>query len=276
MTKITIFGGDQRLRTACAALTEKGFSVDSLGLFDDDCADCASSDVFLLPVPATRDGRTVSTPLTNKIIPLSYIEQTAGDRLVLTGVYKPQVRHCLDYCASDSYALKNAVPTAEGAIQTAIERTDFTLSGSRVLVIGFGRTGKVLCDRLMGLHCRVTAAARRGRDRALIEALGADALPTDALSGRAADFDIIFNTADAPLLDGCRTGALVIDLSTAGCMSEESASARGINYCRAPGLPGKTAPHTAGLILAETVCELIAEHQQTLGQEHPTAKGEAL
>ncbi|MBE6728371.1 MAG: hypothetical protein E7562_06975 [Ruminococcaceae bacterium] len=260
MTKITIFGGDARMRTAYEQLKEMGYAVDSLGLYENDCADCTDSKVFLLPVPATRDRRTICTPLTSKIIPLSYIEQTAGDRLVLSGVYKPQVKNCINYCETDGYAIKNAVPTAEGAIAIAIEKTDFTLFGSRVLVIGYGRTGRVLCDRLKGLGCIVTAAARKDEALALAQALGLNTIHTKDISKNIGTFDIIFNTADAPLLQNCKTDALIIDLSTTGCIDETLVSTDNYNYCKAPSLPGKTAPRSAGIILAQTISQIIEQH----------------
>ena len=260
MKKITIFGGDARMRTAYTHLKDMGFAVDSLGLFENDCAACTESQIFLLPVPATRDRRTVCTPLTSKIIPLSYIEEIAGNRLVLSGVYKPDVANCIDYCATDEYAIKNAIPTAEGAIALAINKTDFTLFRSNVMVIGYGRTGKILCDRLKGLGCNVTAAARRNEVLALAEAYGINTLNTGELPKYSNGFDIIFNTADAPLLENCETSAFIIDLSTTGCIDETKVASGNYNYLKAPSLPGKTAPITAGKILAETVAELIRIH----------------
>lgn len=257
LTKITVFGGDMRMRVAADELASRGFAVDTLGLYPDDRADCASSDVFLLPVPASRDGRTVAAPLTDKIIPLSYIEETAGDRLVLSSVWKPNVKNFIDYYSDDAYAVKNAVPTAEGAIRLALELTDFTLSGSRVLVTGYGRCGRVLCSRLYGLHCVLSAAARRPEVLAQIEADGITPLKISDLPGRLGEFDVIFNTVDAPWLEGLDTNAVVIDLATKGCV--ETAPG-GFVYKRAPGLPGKTAPRTAGIILADTVQRLIKDY----------------
>ena len=53
------------------------------------------------------------------------------------------------------------MPTAEGAIQLAMEELPITLHGARVLVIGYGRLGRVLADRLAGLKARVSVAVCR-------------------------------------------------------------------------------------------------------------------
>ncbi len=259
MKKITIFGGDQRMLKAYEELKAVGFSVNSIGLFESDCGDCSSSDVFLLPVPSSRDGRTVCTPLTSKIIPFSYIEQVAGERLVLYGVKAPKVKLGIDYCADREYAEKNAIPTAEGAIALAIGQTPFTLSGSRCLVIGYGCCGKPLCKSLKALGAEVTAAARREEARSNAVYDGFSAVDTADIDDIAQGFDIIFNTADALLLENTQTKALIIDISTRGCISAERLSAGGFNYIKAPSLPAKTAPETAGIILAQTVTKIIKE-----------------
>ena len=61
---------------------------------------------------------------------------------------------------------RNAVATAEGAIAEAVLHSDGTLHGAACLVIGFGRVGLALAQRLRGLSAHVTVAARlwrRGR-----------------------------------------------------------------------------------------------------------------
>jgi dipicolinate synthase subunit A len=51
--------------------------------------------------------------------------------------------------------------------------------------------------------------------------------------------------------------ALLVDLSTKGGFDLEFAKSLGIKTLKAPALPGKTAPKTAGKILAKTVSDLI-------------------
>ena len=55
--------------------------------------------------------------------------------------------------------IANAVPTAEGAVQLAMEELPITLHGARVLVVGFGRVGKLTAHRFRALGARVSVAA---------------------------------------------------------------------------------------------------------------------
>ena len=130
-----------------------------------------------------------------------------------------------------------------------------------MLVIGYGRVGKVLADRLKALGADVTVSARKPADFALIKALGYNAMETKTVNDSLSDYDIVFNTVDVKVIDekafyNC-TVKLLIDLSSLGGFDLDVAGDCGITALKAPGLPGVTAPLTAGKILAQTVTEVL-------------------
>lgn len=262
MKKITVIGGDDRLKILKGKLEAAGYSADSLGLYKNDDGDISTSQVIVLPVPTTKDGVTVFAPLTARHIPLSYIyENTNKEQLILCCNYSFENRNYVDYGALDSYALLNSVPTAEGAIKIAIENTDYTLWQSRVLIIGYGRVGKILANRLKAMGCSVTVAARKPSDLALADALGLGYINTGNLNLKPLRYDIIFNTVDVKVIEDSSlkscTADLIVDLSTKGGLSLEAANGLGIKAIKAPGLPGKIAPKTAAEILTNTVTHII-------------------
>ena len=69
MKKITIIGGDRRLKLTALELEKNGYTVDTLGLLENDNGDVSSSSFILLPVPTTKDGINIFAPLTNRKIP---------------------------------------------------------------------------------------------------------------------------------------------------------------------------------------------------------------
>lgn len=262
MKKITILGGDSRLKTAAEILDGYGYEVITASSAEDESI--RKSDVLLLPVPTTRDGETLFAPSIKKKIYLEDIaRRTPSDTLILTCNYSFKDKSCIDYGKNDAYCLLNAVPTAEGAIALAIEKTPFTLWGSRALVIGCGRVGRILASRLKALGCRVTVSARKSSDFALISAAGYYAAKTSEIK-KHLNCDIIFNTVDVKVIedeDFAECGAnLIMDLSSHGGFDIAAAEKYGITALKAPGLPGKTAPQTAGEILARTVREIITEN----------------
>ena len=243
MSKITIIGGDKRLIKAKSLLEEKGYIVDSIGLCENDDGNAETSDILLFPVPTTKDGELVYCTNTNRKIYLKDFFKY-DNKLFLTARYKFLKKRSIDYCEYDYYSVLNAVPTAEGAIAYAINKTDFTLFKSRVLVIGYGRTGKVLTERLSGFKCDLTVSARKESDFAQIEALNYKYIHT-------------YNVSPEKLRN-----TLFIDLSSSGGIKADLIEKYKINYHKLPALPGKTAPDTAGEILARTVMNIIKGEYQ--------------
>ena len=167
-----------------------------------------------------------------------------------------------DYYAREELQVANAVPTAEGAIQRAMEATDGTLHGSRCLVLGFGRVGKLLAYRLRNLGAQVTVAARKYRDLAWIDAMDFCSLPIGELSGHLGEFDLIFNTVPALLLDAPR-----LTETKENCLLMELASAPGgIEEGAAPGPETDPGAGVAGDRSAPGRC-------QSYSREHPAHIG---
>ena len=262
MKKITIIGGDNRLKILKEKLENEGYLTDTLGLYENDFADFTSSQIIVLPVPTTKDGKTVFTPLTKRTIPLEFIEaNTSREQLILCCNYNFSGRNSVDYGAFDSYALLTAIPTAEGAIKIAIENTDYTLWKSDILVIGYGRVGKILANRLKALGANVTVSARKPADFGLAESVGLGRINTTELNTLPLNFDIIFNTVDIKVIDNntlksCKD-TLFIDLSSLGGFDLKEAERLGIKAIKAPGLPGIIAPKTAAEILSNTITHII-------------------
>lgn len=257
--KITIVGGDERLIKAKKVLSENGFEVDSIGLLDNDNGNADNSDILLFSVPTTRDKINAFAPKTDKKIPLAQFSKY-NKKLFLTANYIFDGKRNIDYCKNDYYAILNAIPTAEGAISYAIENTKHTLWKSKILVIGFGRTGKILAERLKSFKCDLTVSARKERDFALLSAMDIKFVNSNHLDEIPLPYDIIFNTVDAGIFDNNLINMkdkLFIDLSSYGGFDTALAEKYGIKYKKLPSIPGKIAPDTAGEILAETVINLI-------------------
>ncbi|NLY89749.1 MAG: dipicolinate synthase subunit DpsA [Firmicutes bacterium] len=171
----------------------------------------------------------------------------------------------LEYAERDEIALPNAIPTAEGAIQLAMEHTPFTIDGSTCLVLGYGRVARALTKRLLALGARVIVVARDPRQLEEAAATGALGTALSRLGQEIRKADIVFNTIPAPVLTAgilqeAPSRVLIIDLASAPWGTDFDAAGRiGIKAFPAPGLPGKVAPCTAGKILATHLPGLLEE-----------------
>lgn len=161
--------------------------------------------------------------------------------------------------------IANTLPTAEGAIQIALEELPITLQGCRTLVLGYGRLGRTLAPRLTALGAKVSVAARKWSDLAWIEAAGCTAEHSGELRGWLCAFDLIINTIPSRLLGEealaeLKPGCLVIDLaSKPGGVDWEAARRLGVRTVWALSLPGKVAPVTAGKSIRSTIYNILNE-----------------
>ena len=132
-------------------------------------------------------------------------------------------------------------------------------------MLGYGKIGKILSKDLYGMGAQTYAAARKYADLAMIEGHGYEPLPIGILESGISDFDIIFNTIPALILDDkilskVRKDALIIDLaSKPGGVDFEAAKRYGLRVIWALGLPGKIAPITSGAIIKDTIMNIINE-----------------
>ena len=278
-----VLGGDQRQVALAEALAADGATVYTHGLERAEPIPgtkavgleelAGKSSVVLLPMPATTDGKRLNAPFATREIPL---DDTFAGYLVHKTVYGGMMGRVTktsalwdevewdDYSIRDEFSIRNAVPTAEGAVEIALRESRDVLLGKKVLVVGYGRIGKVLSRMLHSLGAQVTVSARRERDFAWIHTLGMRAVCTGNLAD-CADFSLVFNTVPAVVLTSrflakLPRGAKIIDLASApGGADLEAASRLGIPVIQALSLPGKTAPVEAGRIIRDTVYHMLEE-----------------
>lgn len=165
----------------------------------------------------------------------------------------------IDVMASDYIAYLNAIPTAEGAIYKAMEYTDFVLHNANVLVLGFGRVGKILASKLKGLNANVFCEARNKKDLAHIEGLGYNVVELKNLDSVLGKMDIIFSTIPYKILDLDRLrkinkDTVIIDLaSLPGSIDYDTSSKLNIKAYLELGIPAKIAPKTASEYLKSVI-----------------------
>ena len=245
---ILVPGRDARSRACSEALLAQGCNV----------ADCpvAAADVIVLPMRAQ--------------VPPELLEQLRPEQLVLGGCLGSQLDkltacgvRAFDYYDDVLLQYANAVPTAEGALGILIDRTPGTIRGSKGLIIGYGRIGTVLANQLSLLGADVTASARKDTDLGRIAAAGHRAERTGLWEQSMERYDYIVNTVPARVLTEreyrqMRQDAVLLELaSEPGGFDEALCREYSLTLIRAPGLPGKCAPKTAGAFIAGAVLRIL-------------------
>ena len=235
-----VLGGD--LRQACLArlLAEDGHRVHTYALsgsvvtptenltLADSLDGIGRADCVVLPLPVAGAEGMVNTPLTRSALPLASLLDALSPPQILCGGRVDPVSAAMadarglilrDYFAREELAVANAVPTAEGAVQLAMEQMPVTIHGARVLITGFGRVGQAAARRFAALGARVSVAARRYEQLALAESEGYGAEQIGGLDGWLCGYDLVVNTVPAPVLGetelkDLRPDCLIIDLAS--------------------------------------------------------------
>lgn len=254
-----IMGGDLRQRYLEAYIKSKGFEVTSSFLGSTAPPDW-QADLLILPLPVTRDQKTLNTPLSKERISLETIAERFQGKGVFGGILPPFEKapfKTYDYFTAEEVTLANAVPTVEGALALAIANTSFTLWRQPVLVLGGGRIGQLLALRLTALGARVTVAARRSETLALCRNLGAEGRFFEDVPYHR--FRLIFNTVPAPVLGEEQfkqfaPDTLLMELASAPFGFDPAlAVSHGVSVLNGQGLPGKYAPETAAAIIGDYI-----------------------
>lgn len=271
LLQILVAGGDRRQQYAAQKLAESPqLSVTTIGFSPSDSETLPEFDVLILPIHTTAE--SVPSQNGNLSLPelLSHVKKGG---LVCGGVLPEAVcRMCqeqelcfCDYFQREELCLANAVPTVEGAIQIAISERETVLCGSSVLVIGYGRIGTIMAERLQGLKADVTVAARSCKDAERCAANGLKWMHPSEIAAHAGEFDWFCNTVPVLMLDetalsNMKPDVLVIDLaSKPGGTDFDAAKRLHRHVVWALGLPGITAPKTAGAIIAKTIFHILQE-----------------
>lgn len=280
---VGVIGGDLRQITLAKMMVADGYDVTLYGFKEavkdkltqtDDLNIALDNEIIILPVPVSFDGLYINTPYCDdKLTIKRFVEHINPLSLVFGGRISPELSEELskkgikhkDYMKRDELAIKNAIPTAEGAIAIAMNETSITIHNSKCLVLGYGKVGKILAKSLSALGAKTYVTARKYADLALIEGHGYIPMSLNEAKNKLNKFDIIFNTVPALILDSnelenVSSDTVIIDLaSKPGGVDFDKAKELGLKVVWALSLPGQVAPVTAGIIIKDTICNMIAE-----------------
>ena len=227
-----------------------------------------ASNIMISGMPFTRDERTVNAPFSKKEIEVTNFKKIVGGKTFIAGgipndFYLNGDINLIDLMKNEELTILNAIPTVEGTIKIVIEEREETIHESNVLVCGFGRIGKILCDRFCALGANVYCSARKESDLAWIREKRYIPLKYDEIIKFASRFDIVINTVPSLVikkeeLDSFNKEIIVIDVaSNPGGIDKEYAKENGIKVITALGIPGKEMPKTAAKYIKGVIDKII-------------------
>lgn len=285
--EISVIGGDLRSIKLIELLSNDGIKVYTYGFeLSEDfqnkanitiCKDLKTaikkSKIIIAPIPFSSDRQNLLMTFSEEKVSISDFLENIDGKVVIGGNFSEDVRKkfeeknvkYIDVIKREEFSVLNAIATAEGTIEIILRETERTLHGSKVLVMGFGRVGKVLSNKLAGLGAKVYCEARKNEDIAWIKAYGYNPIELKELDKYIGDFEIIVNTIPFEVLnkeklDLVKQDVLLIDLaSNPGGIDRNAAKNRKLKFIWALSLPGKVAPITSAEFIKETLDNVFDE-----------------
>ncbi len=218
-----------------------------------------NADIVICPIPLSSD----------KSIDIYEVADYMDENQTLIGGKMPKDLkiEAIDILDYPEFAVLNAIATAEGAIKEAIELSHINLHNSNALVMGFGKCGKILANKLKGIGAKVTVEARKAEDLAFIEAYGYEPLHLRELGENIGAFDFIFNTIPELMIDkvmllNIKKSCVIVDIASApGGVDFEEAKRLGIKAVLSLGIPGKVSPKTSAEMIWKVVKEEVEKYE---------------
>jgi len=270
--RIGIIGGDSRNDELEKLLKEKKLEVKKYDeTFNDIEGFLKDVEYVISGIPFSRDDKTLNAPnILEEINIEEFFKKLGKDKIIIAGSFSDNVKKLAaeyeiklyDFLEDEDFAIYNAIPTAEGALEVAIRERKSTINSSNCLILGYGRIGKTLADILKGLHAKVTVAARKDYDFAWIKAYGYNYIQYSKLKEILPSIDILFNTVPKQIikeeLKYMKKDSLLVELaSKPGGIDLKEAKELGLKTEIALGLPGKVAPKSVAEYMLNKVLKVI-------------------
>ena len=270
-----LMGGDGRSVRLAELLRADGHEVRAFALERamEGCATSAAeaaagAGCIVLPLPSMKNGRLFA-PFSagERAVPPLLAAVSPGTPVIAGGAEEELRAACrrgglplTDLLRREDFALRNAELTAEGAVGLLLQG-EGALRDSEVLIAGFGRIGRRLASKLLGMGARVTVLARAPADRVLAELTGCRAVRDAQDAGRC---DAVVNTVPAVIfgpeaLSGFGDARLLELASAPYGFDMDAARALGKTVELCSGLPGKCAPRAAAAAIRDVIYSVLED-----------------
>ena len=213
------------------------------------------SEVIILPIPTTRDGVTVNGGDISLLDAVSYAD---ADTLVVGYGVPDEVCEVLssfgatvcDVSQDEDFLVENAHLTAVAALGIILSGERCAPADLRVGIVGYGRIGRSLAEKLLYLGAEVRVFTRRDKLRMELAESGIGVGSFPLAGAELEGLDLLVNTAPAAVMSECGDevcSVRIMDLASGAVFPN------GARVFRYPSLPARVFPESAGRAFAESV-----------------------
>lgn len=266
MKKIVIVPSDERQGFILEYFKNRGYECSLFEKTEDFCL----ADAVVLPIPSEADGMIKSTG-----IPVGKFTQQLKNNCVVFGFclkngdlskeLKKRDVSFFDVYESGELAVSNAYATAQGVLKHILNDTKKLLRETKILLSGYGRTGRAICETLTANKAPICVLARRAEYRSELREKNIKSYAYDEKE-IGEGYDYIVNTVASNVIDE----KIMKTLDKNGKILEIASNPYGVDFEKArsmnlqceilPSLPSKAASESSGRFMAQAIEKIIEKN----------------
>ena len=199
-------------------------------------------------------------------------EKLENGSILFSRALKPVVKRIIEnknivhfnVLEDETFIVKNAWVTAEGALCYILQNTEITINKMEVLVLGYGRVGKSVTKILKDNYANISVATDDEKEFALASLYAERVFNLSDYKKALEKFSVIVNTIPKLILKGeelklVSKDCFILDLaSKPGGVDFLEAERLNLKFLHALGVPGKIAPKTAGLYIKDIIADKLS------------------
>ena len=231
------------------------------------------AEIIIMPIPLTKDGIHLNMPLSNKKIKIEFLINKIRNKIVFAGdvsetllkKFEDNNTKVIDLMKIEGFAILNVLPTVEAIIKIILNNKKEIIHNSNCLILGYGRIGKILAQKLQGLSINVTCVTNDNIEKTWCMAFGYKAIDFKDIENNGTilrKYDIIINTIPKIILtkelEKVRKETLIIDVASKPFgIARKIVEEQKLNFIEALGLPGKHFPITVAKNIKDVVFNIL-------------------
>lgn len=288
--KALFLSGDKRQLEVIKNLNKKNIEIDLIGFetIDIDIGkkrklselNISDYDLIFFPINGISNQFTIqNVAQTEEIsLPINLLIGSKETAKIFSGIRTPSLTNLLEHAKRKAVFLmedkevqqQNAIPTVEGIVGDLVSNIDTTIDGSNIFLIGYGNVGKVLAKYLKNMNSNLFVGIIDQMDESSLKNNNLPYIYTNNQEHMLQILnwcDVIINTVPKQILtrdylSHVRKESYLLDIASAPYgIDFKSAENFGLKSKILSGIPGKTAPITAGNILVKKINLLLKEKE---------------
>lgn len=263
MKPIAVLSGDKRQNYISQYLKEKGYPAylkSTMNFNQDKYIVCST--------PLCKKGKYLNCDFYSSFPMETFVKLLKPNQIIFGGSIPQNLRHVdnikfIDVLDDESVVWNNSILTAEGLVSYIIENTDFTINNAKILILGFGKCGINIARILAALSGKISVYDHTSIHLTQARAYGYEGIDYEDLINHIHKFDIIINTVPKEILGEIHYGKIKNDCSLFEIASspygfhKELAEKHHLSLITCPGIPGATAPKSAGELIAKSIISYL-------------------